>query len=321
MSDSILIIKLGALGDFVQAAGPFAAIREHHKDAHITLMTGEMFGAFARNAPWFDEVWIDKKPRISQVGKCLRLRTKLRTANFSRIYDLQTSDRSGFYYRLFWPGPYPEWSGIAGGCSHPHANPNRDFMHTIERQKEQLAMAGIENVSAPDFSWVSSETSRFSLAARYALLAPGGAAHRPDKRWPGENFQELTAHLAEQEIQPVLIGGAAEKAELSAIARTIPSAINLAGETSLEDLFVLARQALLAIGNDTGPMHAIAANHCPSIVLYSHASDPALCAQRGPAVSILRRESLTSLTPKEVIGEVEKILNNPAEFKDSRLDS
>ena len=43
----ILIIKLGALGDFIQALGPFAAIRRHHADAHITLLTTDPFAAFA----------------------------------------------------------------------------------------------------------------------------------------------------------------------------------------------------------------------------------------------------------------------------------
>jgi len=36
-NDGILVIKLAALGDFVQALGPMAAIRKHHKDAHMDL--------------------------------------------------------------------------------------------------------------------------------------------------------------------------------------------------------------------------------------------------------------------------------------------
>ena len=31
----ILVVKLGALGDFVQAFGPFAAIRQHHAEAEV----------------------------------------------------------------------------------------------------------------------------------------------------------------------------------------------------------------------------------------------------------------------------------------------
>ncbi len=308
MSENILVIKLGALGDFVQAAGPFAAIRDHHTGANVILLTSEPFTAFAHKAPWFDDTWADTRPRLWQIGGCLNLRAKLRSADFSRVYDLQTSDRSNFYYRLFWPGPYPEWSGIAKGCSHPHTNPQRDFMHTVERQKEQLAMAGIDNVPAPDFSWINSSGPGFDLSDRYALLAPGGAPHRPAKRWPREHYRELAAYFTGRDIQPVLIGGPDESSLLSEIAGHVPGAKNLAGQTALEDLFILARSAVAAAGNDTGPMHAIAAQACPTVVLYSDDSDPSLCAQRGNAVSILRQESLSHLPVSEVINEIENLL-------------
>ena len=45
--------------------------------------------------------------------------------------------------------PAVEWSGIAPGCSHPHGNPRRDSLHTIERQAEQLAAAGIGVLQRP----------------------------------------------------------------------------------------------------------------------------------------------------------------------------
>ena len=35
----VLVIKLGALGDFVQALGPFAAIRQNHEQARLVLLT------------------------------------------------------------------------------------------------------------------------------------------------------------------------------------------------------------------------------------------------------------------------------------------
>jgi hypothetical protein len=37
------------------------------------------------------------------------------------------------------------------------------------------------------------------------------------------------------------------------------------------------------------------------VVLYSHASDPDLCAQRGPSVVILRKPSLDDVTVEEVL--------------------
>ena len=133
----ILVIKLAALGDFVQAFGPFAAIRAHHPDAAIALLTTPPFAGLARRSPWFDAVWSDGRPSWRDPAAWWRLARRLRAAGFARVYDLQTSRRSSRYRLL--AGPRAEWSGIAPGASHPHANPARDSMHTVERQREQEA--------------------------------------------------------------------------------------------------------------------------------------------------------------------------------------
>lgn len=297
----ILVIKLGALGDFIQALGPFAAIRRHHVSDRIVLLTTAPFADLARQSTLFDEIWLDDRPGALNPSGWLALRRRLREGRFARVYDLQTSDRSLFYFRLFWPGPYPEWSGIARGCSHPHANSNRDAMHTLERQAEQLRMAGIAEAraQAPDVSFVAADVARFDLKAPYALLVPGGASHRPAKRWPVERFAALATELAGRGMTPVVLGVAAEGALGARIRELCPAVRDLTGRTALTDIAVLARGARCAVGNDTGPMHLIAAAGCPAAVLFSGASDPALCAPRGAGVAILRREPLGALDAGE----------------------
>ncbi len=296
----VLVVKLAALGDFVQALGPFAAIRNHHANDHVTLLTTAPYVPVARACGCFDEVWIDERPKALKVGAWMALRRRLRGGGFDRVYDLQTSDRSSFYFRLFRPGPVPEWSGIARGCSHPHANPRRDFMHTLERQAEQLAMAGIADVPPPDLTWADGKGGDFGIEGPFALLVTGGAPHRPAKRWAADRYAELARGLAEGGLKPVLLGAEAEAGTLRAVREACPRALNLAGRTSFLDIAALARRAELAVGNDTGPMHLVAVAGCPSVVLYSHDSDPALCAQRGPKVAILRKPSLDELSVADV---------------------
>ena len=306
--DRILTIKLGALGDFVQALGPMAAIRRHHAHAYSVLLTSKPFVELAQASGLFDEVWIDEeRPKAWQIGRVRRLRQKLKSGDFTRVYDLQTSDRSSFYFHILGPGKRPEWSGIARGCSHPHANTRRGLMHTIERQREQLAHAGIDDVPMPDLGFATKDVSHFGIEKPFALLVPGGAPHRPAKRWPAERYAQLANHLHTQGITPVLLGARAEQAIMGLIERDAPGSVNLCAKTDFIDIAVLARGAALAVGNDTGPMHMISLAGCPSVVLYSFDSDPALCAQRGPRVEILRRESLEGLGEEEVWQCVETI--------------
>ena len=297
-TERILVIKLGALGDIVQAMGPAAAIRRHHAQAEIVLLTTSPFASFLRKAPYFDAVWIDERPSLLQPVRLWRLSRRLRSAGFSRVYDLQTSDRSSFYRRLV--GGRPEWSGIARGASHPHDNPDRDRLHTIDRQRDQLRRAGIAQVPPPDLAWAAGDLARFDLPARFVVLVPGGAAHRPAKRWPAERYGALAARLAARGLTPVVVGGAGERDLAAAIRSACPAARDLTGMTEFADIAALGRQASWAIGNDTGPMHLLVAAGAPATVLYSAESDPALTAPRGPRVTILRRKSLTDLPVEEV---------------------
>ena len=307
MAENILVIKHGALGDVVLAQGPFQAIRAAHPNAKITLLTTKPFRSFLQGAGLFDEIWIDEKPKIWNLGQLARLKSKLRAGDFARVYDLQTSSRSSSYLKLF-GSPKPEWSGVAKGCSHPHANKERGRLHTLERQAEQLKGAGIQAIPPVDFSWAASDISTFPLAKEFALLVPGGSAHRPEKRWPAARYADLANELAAKSVQPVLLGGSAEADVIDVIMAQCEGALNLSGKTSLEDIVSLSGKAKFAIGNDTGPLHLIAAVGCPVTVLFSAASDPARARPRGPSVTVLREQMLEDLSFERVV-ETLKLLD------------
>ena len=294
MAERILVIKLASLGDFVQAFGPFAAIRAHHPAAHITLLTTPPYRELAEHAPWFDAVWTGGRPGWRDLGGLRRLACFLRGGGFSRVYDLQTSARSSRYRWLLPRGV--EWSGIGGG-SHPHANPRRNFMHTLERQREQLEVAGLRHFPAPELGWLAADISALGLPERFGVLVPGASPTRPGKRWPVEHFAELAAGL---DLPVAIVGGKGEAALAAAITARVPGAVDLTGRTSFAGLGAVARRAAFAVGNDTGPTHMMAAAGCPTLSLFGAESDPALCAPRGPVAAVLRHAPLAALGVAEV---------------------
>jgi len=282
----------------VLSLGAFAAIRRHHADAAITLLTRAPYSNWMATSPYFDSVLIDTRPSPWNIPAVLRLRRMLCGGHFGRVYDLQTSNRSSWYFRLFPVSARPEWSGIAPGCSFPDRDRDRDHMHDIDRLQSQLRQAGITDFPPADLLWSHGDVARFALPRRIALLVPGSSAHRPVKRWPAASYRTLAIALERRGLAPVVVGS---ERDLGAAIANGTGAIDLTGTTSFGDLADLGRVAEFAVGNDTGPMHLLAVAGCASLVLFSRDSDPARCAPRGRAVRVLRRADLADLTLSEVL--------------------
>jgi ADP-heptose:LPS heptosyltransferase len=309
----ILVIRLSAFGDFVQSLGPVEAIRRHHRGDRVTLLTTSPFADFARELGWFDDVLIDRRPRSFDPGGWLALRRTLRGGGFDRVYDLQTSQRSSAYRWLLSPLNPPEWSGIAARSSHPHANLDRDRQHTIDKQAEQLLMAGIYPTPLPRLPAFRRGPSGLPAGRDLVLIAPGSSSHRPAKRWPAARFGAVAQALDAEGYVPVVVGAGEEERLAAEIRSFCPAAFDLVGRTSISALAALAQRAVLSIGNDNGVSHLAAAADCPVVVLFSEAgSDPALCAPRGRLVRVVVVSDLDDLAAETVLVEAREVLRQVA---------
>lgn len=310
--DRVLVIKLGALGDFVQSLGVARLIREYHVGARVTLLTTEPFETLAKACPYFDLVEADGRP--SEPARAAQLVSRMRSARFDMVYDFQTNDRSSFYFQAMRPWP-PLWSGISPGCSYPHANPEREHMHTLDRLADQLRFAGypeelIDPHPLPDLSWIRRalrdpprlQPEFFNIKPPYVLIAPGASGHRPEKRWPAEKFAELAGRIASRGITPVIIGSADEREIGGLIGARERRAKVIVSRTDLFQLAALAERAAGCVGNDTGPMHLAAAAGAPSVVLFdTRVSDSDRVAPRGRGgVLSLVSPDLAAVDPAEV---------------------
>jgi ADP-heptose:LPS heptosyltransferase len=294
---NILVVKLGAFGNIILSLAAFAAIRQFHAGARISVLTSATYAGWLRTFPYFDDVLVDPRPRWWDLPGLRRLSRLLAEGRFARVYDLQTSGRSSRYFHLLPAKHRPEWSGIAFGCALPDRDPQRNVLHDTVRQQGQLRQAGINVFPPADLSWCRGDIARFALPADFALLVPGSSPDRLAKRWPAAHYQSLAERLAGKGITPVVIGSAPEKA----LAAEIPAAVDLTGQTSFGDLADLARAARFGVGNDTGPMHLIATAGCAAITLFSNDSNPSQCAPRGRWTRVLQRPHLADLPVEAVL--------------------
>jgi ADP-heptose:LPS heptosyltransferase len=301
--EKILVIKLGAFGDFVQALGVMRAIRQAHSTAHITLLTTKPFVDIAISSGYVDECHIDVRPKWHQLKAWAELSRWLNISSFWRVYDLQNNDRTALYYKLFLDKP--EWVGVAKGASHRNISPRRTQGHGFDGHIQTMSLAGITDIEIDDLSWMKTDIDRFNLKEPYVLFVPGSAPGHIEKRWPARSYGELAKELwTEYRVRAVLIGTSAEKNVIQDIVKICSEAINLSGQTRIDDLPALARGAQAAVGNDTGPMHVIGPTGLPSLVLFSAYSNPNRHKPLGKNVFVIQEENLADLSVSMVLSEL-----------------
>lgn len=310
MAEKILVIKHGALGDFILAAGAFRAIRNHHKQARITLMCRKPFAALGEASGYFDDIWIETMPKWRQPLVWLETARKLQ--DFDRVYDLQNNDRTRIYFSLIPSRKRPQWSGIQSGANLRIIDPGRRRRHAFDKLRDQLAIAGITDIKPDRLDWMAADTDRFGLPEHYALIVPGCSSGHPEKRWSPDRYAQICTFLSKKGVRPVLIGTNDEKSVIDTIRQQVPDALDLCGQTGLYDIPALARRAVAAVGNDTGPVHMIALTGCPVVALYQGEGEK---WRKGVIIGdnahTLHKESMADIAVQDVIDIIEPLLPSP----------
>jgi len=279
----ILVIRLSALGDVILSFGAAAAIRRKYPEAEITFLTTKPFSGLLEKSPWCDRVWTVARKPLWHILTWRTFLKKIEDENFDAVYDLQQNRRTRLLRHFASAHLKKNWFG--------RDNP-RDG---------DLDVSDSRNFPVPDMSWMDSDTAKFGLPSQFVLLVPGCSPRHPQKRWPASRYAALATALAEKGFTPIALGTAAEAEVIDDLCARAPAVISLAGKTSFMDIAALARKAAGAVGNDTGPMHLIAAAGCPCVSLFSGASDPAQSAPHGRKVSVLRGIPIENIDVQSVL--------------------
>src|SRR3546814_13963580 len=101
--DRILVIKLSALGDFVLSVASFQAIRAHHREAAIALLTTAPYRRLAVASGCFDALIVDPRPAWWQPSRWPALLRQPADVRFDLGSALQRSDRRGSFFRPLTP--------------------------------------------------------------------------------------------------------------------------------------------------------------------------------------------------------------------------
>ena len=167
---------------------------------------------------------------------------------------------------------------------------------------------------------------------RYIGFCVGSAESAHSRQWPTDKFAQLADLILDSYNVTILLVGAPDSVDLNneVVKRCKGNIMNIAGKTSLAELFMVVKQCELFISNDTGPMHIAAAQGVRTIGLFGP-NTPVRFAPYGPGnVSIYNpvlnkpcinvhlgevpdcstHNHMSKIQVNDVFSAVQKILNN-----------
>lgn len=345
--ESLLVVRLSAMGDIIHTLPAVAALREAFPHATLGWLVEERWAELlctlryprsGRRSPQRPVV-----DRVHSVNTAAWRRTpfsfntwqqmavglsELRGVRYDAAIDFQGAVRSALLAR---------WSGapVVYGSAQPRENAasmwyTRQVLlsgtHVVEHALA-LAQAVIQHPapeSQPEFpADPDAEQKIAALAANgraFAILSPG--AGWGAKQWPAERYGVVARELDKMGVQSLVNYGPGEE-RLAAAVEAVSQGTARRISCSVAELIALTRRARLFIGGDTGPMHLAAALRIPVVAIFG----PTNPARNGPfgtrsivlrsassATSHARRrepeQGLLEITPGEVVAAARQLLQN-----------
>jgi heptosyltransferase-2 len=256
----ILVIRGGAIGDFILTLPVLAALREHFPAAHLEVLGYPHIAQLATAGGLVDHVQsIDSRALAGFFARNGDLAPDL--VDYFSEFDLILS----YLYdpdEIFQTNVRRCATGqfIAG----PHRpNENEAFHATGVYLKPLERLAIFEPDPIPRLN-LPSEPATLSQIA----LHPGSGSER--KNWPVEHWAELIQYLLHSSSsQLLLVGGEAEGDRLQSLAAALPHArVRVAQSLPLAELARGLQRCSVFVGHDSGISHLAAALGLPGLLLW-----------------------------------------------------
>jgi len=297
----ILVIRGGAIGDFILTLPVLAALRENLPRARVEIL------AYPRVAPLAVAAGlaagarsIDARPLAGFFAARGPLDEELQPyfADFAVIISY-LNDPDGIFQANI------ERCSRAQFIAGPHRPDERAALHATDvflKPLERLAIFGAD------------PSPRLLLPSALCPLAPVAlhpGSGSESKNWFESNWSQLLRALVQETTAPLLlIGGEAEGERLRRLARDLPSErFALAENLPLVELAQRLAGCRAFVGHDSGITHLAAAVGLPGLVLWGPSND-VVWRPRSERMKILRGSpGLASLPVEKVVAGVREMLS------------
>ena len=298
----ILVVRGGAIGDFILTLPALSALRKHFRQTHIEVLGYPHVASLAGLAGYANEIRsIEARALAGFFARNGKLDEALgeHFASFNIIISY-LYDPDGIFQENVARCSKAQF--VAG----PHRPSESENIHATEqllKPLERLAIFAadpIPRIPVPK----KPASDDFSALA----IHPGSGSET--KNWPEEHWAELLRTIGlNTQWRVLLIGGEAEQDRLQQLASLVPvERLQVAVHQPLPDLVVRSANCNAFLGHDSGITHLAAAVGLPGLALWGE-TNPRIWRPRSESFELLRDErGLARIEPARVFAAVTKIM-------------
>jgi heptosyltransferase-2 len=283
----ILVVRGGAIGDFIMTLPAIGALRERWPDAHIEILGYPHIIELARGRYYADATRsIDAKPMAGFFVPNSILEPVLMDyfGSFNVVISYLFDPDSIFANNV----------RRCGVKQVIEASPRPKDLHAAEHYCKPLESLAIY-VEAPRARIHLGEPDRaaasnfLTMVAREPIVAvhPGSGSEK--KNWPVEKFAAVARWMVDElAAQMLVVQGEADERAVANLSELLEKRkFALARGLKLPELAAVLERCVLFLGNDSGITHLAAAAGTPVVTVFGRAS-PSIWEPRGERVRVVR---------------------------------
>jgi heptosyltransferase III len=296
----ILVIRGGAIGDFILTLPALAALRRQFPRTHLEVLGYPHVASLARLAGYVDEVRsIEARALAGFFARNGTLDPTLgeHFATFNIVISY-LYDPDGIFQENM------ARCSKAQFISGPHRADETQNIHATDvylRPLERLAI-----FDAPPEPQIRLPASL--VAGRTLAVHPGSGSEA--KNWPEEHWSQLLRRIAtDTPWNVLLVGGEAEGERMQRLSTLVPvERLTVSMHQPLTDLATRLAACQAFVGHDSGITHLAAAVGLHGVALWNH-TKAEIWRPRSERFTVLRHErGLFHLPPENVFAAVEPLL-------------
>jgi len=316
----MLFVRLGAIGDVVQAAAALRIYKNNHPDITIDWVVDSAYVGLIQSLGIADKV-IGINSKVFLTGNIFSrfiglIKAQLKLG-FRHHYDVLVTAHPDWRYNLL-----SVFIGAKNHITPKDLKNGRGFIVIENRTLEYLRLLNLASLSAVnshnnDNAIVDKALTNLGLAAlssyrgtysnqlgstqpsEYIALVPGGAKNTlrddPLRRWPIASYVLLARLLISTGKNVLLLGGPDDQ-WVNHYFKDIP-ATNLIGKTNLLDMVFLLNKAQATICHDSGPLHLASITQTPLLAIFGPTPPSAVLSDTRTKTVILKPSVQISCSP------------------------